>query len=64
VHEKAPEQLPPLDTVRRQVAREILQERAEERLTSGLRRLRSLYDIRIERGTSDVARDAPKGERS
>jgi len=64
VHEKAPEQLPPLDTVWQQVAHEILQGRAEERLTGGLRRLRSLYDIRIERDTSDGAQKAPKEERS
>ena len=64
VQEKVPEQMPPLDTVWQQVASEILQERAEERFTSGLRRLRSLYDIRIERGDSDVAQEAPKGKRS
>jgi hypothetical protein len=64
VHEKTPEQMPPLDTVWQQVAREILQERAEERFTSGLRRLRTLYDIRIERGDSDVAQDAAKEGRS
>ena len=60
VHEKTPERMPPLDTVWQQVAREILQERAEERFSSGLRRLRTLYDIRIERGDSDVAQDAEK----
>ena len=47
-----------LDTVWQQVARAILQERAEARLASGLRRLRHLYDIRIERGDADVAQDA------
>ena len=58
VHEKFPEHMPPLDTVWQQVAREILQERAEARLASGLRRLRNLYDIRIERGDTDVAQEA------
>jgi hypothetical protein len=58
VHEKVPEHMPPLDTVWQQVAREILQERAETRLVSGLRRLRSLYDIRIERGNANMAQDA------
>lgn len=64
VHEKIPEQMPPLDTVWQQVASEILQERAEERFTSGLRRLRKLYDIRIESDDSDVAQEAPKRKRS
>jgi hypothetical protein len=58
VHEKVPEHMPPLDTVWQQVAREILQERAEARLASGLRRLRHLYDMRIERGNANVAQDA------
>jgi PPIC-type PPIASE domain len=58
VHEKVPEHMPPLDTVWQQVAREIVQERAEARLASGLRRLRNLYDIRIERGNANVAQDA------
>ena len=58
VHEQVPEHMPPLDTVWQQVARAILQERAEARLASGLRRLRHLYDIRIERGDADVAQDA------
>lgn len=64
VHEKVPEHMPPLDPVWQQVAREILQERAAARLASGLRRLRHLYDIRIERGDAAVAQDASKGKRS
>lgn len=60
VHEKLPEHLPPLDTVWQQVAREILQERAEARLASGLQRLRNLYEIHIERDNADVAQDASK----
>jgi len=47
-----------------QVAREILQERAEERFTSGLRRLRTLYDVRIESGDPDVAQGASEEGRS
>jgi hypothetical protein len=64
VHEKTPEQMPPLDTVWQPVAREILQERAEERFTSGLRRLRTLYDVRIESGDPDVAQGASEEGRS
>ena len=64
VHEQVPQHMPPLDTVWQQVAREILQERAEARLASGLWRLRNLYDIRIERGDSDIAQDASEGKGS
>jgi PPIC-type PPIASE domain len=64
VHELVPEHMPPLDTVWQQVARTILQERAEARLASGLRRLRNLYDIHIERGDSDFAQEAPEGKGS
>lgn len=64
VHEKVPEQMPPLDTVWQQVASEILQDRSAERLASGIRRLRSLYDIRIERGNSDVVQHVSKGKQS
>jgi len=64
VREKTPEQMPPLDAVWQQVAREILQERAEERFTSGLRRLRRLYEVRVEGGDSEVAQDAIREGRS
>lgn len=64
VQEKVPEHMPPLDTVWQQVAHEILQESAEARLASGLRRLRKLYDIRIERGNTNVAQDASEGKGS
>lgn len=57
VQEKVPEQMPPLDMVWQQIAGEIQQERAAERFANGLRRLRSLYDIRIEGSSSDIAQD-------
>lgn len=48
VHEKVPERMPPLDAVRQQIAAAVMQERAVERLASGLQRLRHLYDVRVE----------------
>jgi hypothetical protein len=64
VQEKVPEQLPPLDAVWRQIAGEIEQERETERFVKGLRRLRSLYDIRIEGNDADIAQDAREKKRS
>jgi hypothetical protein len=64
VDEKAPEQMPPLDAVWQQIAGEIQQERATERFVNGLRRLRRLYDIRIEGSGSDIAQDASERKRS
>jgi PPIC-type PPIASE domain len=48
VHEQVPERMPALEAVRQQVAYAVMEERAEARLTSGLQRLRRLYDIRVE----------------
>jgi PPIC-type PPIASE domain len=58
VHDKHPEQMPPLDAVWSQVAAEVVHDRAAAQLASGLQRLRSLYDIRIEWRDSDMAQDA------
>jgi hypothetical protein len=58
VHEKVSGRLPALDTVWRQIAGEMLQERGAERLADGLRRLRSLYDVRIGESKSDIAAGA------
>jgi hypothetical protein len=58
VQEKVPEQMPPLDMVWQQIVGEIQQERGAERLANGLRRLRSLHDIRIEGSSSDITQDA------
>jgi parvulin-like peptidyl-prolyl isomerase len=64
VQEKVPERMPPLNAVWRQIAGEIEQERETERFVKGLRRLRSLYDIRIEGSDSDIAQDAREKKRS
>jgi hypothetical protein len=50
--------MPPLDMVWQQIVGEIQQERGAERLANGLRRLRSLHDIRIEGSSSDITQDA------
>jgi parvulin-like peptidyl-prolyl cis-trans isomerase-like protein len=64
VDEKTPEQMPPLDVVWQQIAGEIQQERATERFVKELRRLRSLYDIRIEASGSAIAQDALEKKQS
>jgi parvulin-like peptidyl-prolyl isomerase len=48
VHEHSGERLPPLATVRGQIAHIIAQERRLARVRQGLDRLRQLYEIRIE----------------
>jgi parvulin-like peptidyl-prolyl cis-trans isomerase-like protein len=65
VSAKTPEQIPPIDAVRRQVASEITEERAQARYAGALRRLRSFYQVRIERSSSATARGASiRGSRS
>jgi len=59
VSAKSPEQIPPIEAVRQQVASEITEERAQARYANALKRLRSFYQVRIERGGSAAARDAP-----
>ena len=58
VHDKYPEQMPPLDAIWSQVAAEVMHERAAAQLDSGLQRLRRVYDIRIEWPDSGMAQDA------
>lgn len=48
VHEKIPGAMPSLTVVWPRVARELLEARAAENLASGLGRLRSLYEVRVE----------------
>jgi hypothetical protein len=48
VHEKIPGAMPPLEAVWPQVAREILEERAAQRLALAMERLRGLYEVRVE----------------
>jgi len=48
VREKTVARVPSLTAVRRQVEQSVLAERAAERLTRGLERLRGLYEIRVE----------------
>jgi hypothetical protein len=59
VSAKTTEQLPSIDAVRGQVASEITQERAQARYTGAIKRLRSVYQVRIERSGSAAARNAP-----
>jgi hypothetical protein len=58
VSAKTPEQIPPIDTLRRQVASEITEERAQARYANALRRLRSFYEVHIERTDPAAARNA------
>lgn len=58
VHEHAPEQLPPLDTVREPITLALMKERAAQNLQRGLERVRSLYEIRVEDSAASVATDA------
>jgi hypothetical protein len=48
VHERIAGAMPPLDLVRPQVVRTLTEERAVERVTRGVQRLRSLYEVRVE----------------
>jgi hypothetical protein len=48
IDEKLPSSLPPLETLRPIVMRAVAAERAQRRLASGLERLRTLYEVRIE----------------
>jgi hypothetical protein len=59
VSAKTTEQTPSIDAVRAQVASEITQQRAQARYADALKRLRSFYQVRIERSGSAAARDAP-----
>ena len=64
VHAKQPARMPPLDAVWSQVASEVAHERAVAQLTSGLQRLRSVYDVRIEWHDPDVAQATSAQRRS
>jgi hypothetical protein len=52
VHQKSAEQLPPLELVWQQVTGQLRQERSAERYANALRRLRDLYEIRVEKSIS------------
>lgn len=53
VQEKLPAELPPIESLRPRVVRELLQERSAARLAVAMQRLRAEYDIRI-----DLPRDS------